>query len=397
MRWTHGSARRFCLAILCAGVLAAVAAPRPAIATDIQLQGLLDLVVSERGDAIPLNLLWRDNQYDSYRFRFFATAAVSDRLDIFTELLANEDVGVVPFGAYATFHPSPGRDLNLEIGLIPWPIGDWAPRANSDKNPLIGIPTMYHYHTSLVQGVVVPSTDALIAAAGQGSYGVSYAGWPGMPIIYDQWWDFGAAFLGSARPFEFAVGFVNGSPGFPNPGVDHTPGKSVMGRLGLAPMPSLRFGVSGSYGPYLDDGVEGSLSPGQKVGDFNQVLAMADVELSTGHAEFHAEGFSNMWETPTVGDLGVKGGYAELKYALPAGFYVAGRYDVMRFDDVVDSTGTALSWDADVDRLEVGAGYRVTKGVIAKVTYQRNELQPPDPALEAEVLDVFGGQLSVAF
>jgi hypothetical protein len=218
-----------------------------------------------------------------------------------------------------------------------------------------------------------------------------------MPIIYDQWWDFGAAFLGSARPFEFAVGFVNGSPGFPNPGVDHTPGKSVMGRLGLAPMPSLRFGVSGSYGPYLDDGVEGSLSPGQKVGDFNQVLAMADVELSTGHAEFHAEGFSNMWETPTVGDLGVKGGYAELKYALPAGFYVAGRYDVMRFDDVVDSTGTALSWDADVDRLEVGAGYRVTKGVIAKVTYQRNELQPPDPALEAEVLDVFGGQLSVAF
>jgi len=69
----------------------------------------------------------------------------------------------------------------------------------------------------------------------------------------------------------------------------------------------------------------------------------------------------------------------------------------MRFSVVKDSTGTERSWDADVDRLEVGAGYRVMKGVTAKVAYQRNKIQPPDPALEAEILDIYASQLSVSF
>jgi predicted porin len=85
------------------------------------------------------------------------------------------------------------------------------------------------------------------------------------------------------------------------------------------------------------------------------------------------------------------------EYTLPAGFYVAGRYDIMRFSDVKDSKGTDRSWDADVDRLEVGAGYRIMKGVTAKAVYQRNKLQPPDPAADAEILDLYAGQLSVSF
>ena len=69
----------------------------------------------------------------------------------------------------------------------------------------------------------------------------------------------------------------------------------------------------------------------------------------------------------------------------------------MRFSDVKDSKGTDRSWDADVDRLEVGAGYRIMKGVTAKAVYQRNKLQPPDPAADAEILDLYAGQLSVSF
>ena len=64
---------------------------------------------------------------------------------------------------------------------------------------------------------------------------------------------------------------------------------------------------------------------------------------------------------------------------------------------VTDSTGAERSWDADVDRLEVGVGYRIMKGVTAKAVYQRNKLKPPDPALEAEILDLYAGQLSVTF
>ncbi len=373
-------------------VAAAAAAwtPVQASASDVRVRGILDLVFDDKGEGAEVNYLWGDNALDSYRLRLFVESAVSDRLDIFTEALYDEDIGVVPFGAYALFHPSPGRDMHVMAGLIPWPIGTWAPRANSNKNPLVGFPLQYQYHTTLSPFQLVPSTDALIADAGDGEEGASYSfGSQGMPIVYDQWWDFGAVFLGSARPVEYSVGFVNGAPSWPSPGRDSTPGKSFLGRVGLAPMPGLRFGISGSYGPYLiEDAVKGSLPPGKDAADF---------EWSAGHAELRAEGYTNTWETPTVGDLRVRGGYGELKYTLPAGFYVAGRYDIMRFGDVRDSTGTERSWDADVDRLEVGAGYRIMKGVTAKAAYQRNKVQPPDPAADAEIKGVYAGQLSVSF
>ena len=384
---------------LLVAVVAAAWTPLRASASDVRVRGILDLVLDDKGEGAEVNYLWGDNALDSYRLRLFVESAVSDRLDVFTEALYNEDVGVVPFGAYALFHPSPGRDMHVMAGLIPWPIGTWAPRANSNKNPLIGFPLQYQYHTTLSSFQLVPSRDALIADAGDGEDGTSYAfGSQGMPIVYDQWWDFGAVFLGSARPVEYSVGFVNGAPSWPSPGRDNTPGKSFLGRVGLAPTPGIRFGVSGSYGPYLiEDAVKSSLPPGKDAADFNQVLGMADFEWSGGHAELRAEGYANRWQTPTVGDLRVRGGYGELKYTLPAGFYVAGRYDIMRFGDVKDSTGTDRSWDADVDRLEVGVGYRMMKGVTAKVVYQRNKIQPPDPGADAEIKDIYAGQLSVIF
>ncbi|MGH7680529.1 MAG: hypothetical protein ACRENN_00915 [Candidatus Eiseniibacteriota bacterium] len=387
--------------VLWLGLTALLSAPQPAAATEFNFRGNLDLVVTDKGEGTEVNYLWGDSQFNSYRLRMFATAAVSDHLDFFGEALGNESVGLIPFGAYATFHPKPGTDLNLEAGLIPWPIGDWAPRSTSDKNPLVGFPLMYQYHTSLRQDVMPATTDELLSQAGEGEEGVSFGGsgdFNGMPIVYDQWWDFGGVLIGSARPFEYSLGFVNGSPGFPSPGEDNTPGKSFMGRLGLAPLAGLRFGVSGSYGPYLnEESVKPTLAPGQKIGSYNQVLRMADFQYSIGHADFHAEGFMNTWETPTIGDLRVHGGYAELKYALPRGFYVAGRYNVQRYSDVKDSTGTTMTWDADVDRLEVGGGYRITKGVTAKMVYQQNTLQPPDKTLEAEKLPVWVGQVSIAF
>ena len=398
MNWLDRNCLVRSLVALWLAALATAWTPTPASA-DVRIRGILDLVVDDKGEGAEVNYLWHDSALDSYRLRLFVESAVSDRLDVFTEALYNEDIGVLPFGAYALFHPSPGKDMHVMAGLIPWPIGTFAPRANSDKNPLVGFPLQYQYHTTLSSFALVPSTDALLADAGDGEEGVTYAfGSQGMPIIYDQWWDFGAVFLGSARPFEYSAGFVNGSPSWPSPGRDSSPGKSVLGRVGFAPMPGLRIGASGSYGPYLvEDAVKGSLPPGKDAGDFNQVLGMGDFEWSAGHAELRAEGYMNTWETPTVGDLRVHGGYGELKYTLPAGFYVAGRYDIMRFSDVKDSTGTDRSWDADVDRLEVGAGYRLMKGVTAKAIYQRNKIQPSDPTADAEILELYAGQLSVSF
>ena len=175
---------------------------------------------------------------------------------------------------------------------------------------------------------------------------------------------------------------------------DPEAGRIVEGRINGR---KVRFAVELS--PCLDDCGEpaGTLPPGRRAEDYHQVLAMADAEWSYAHLTLRAEGYSNAWETPTVGDLRVKGFYVEGKYTLPAGLYVAGRHEIMRFSDLTDSLGAARPWDADWDRTEAGLGYRITRGAIAKLVYQTN-LRRADPAGEpSRRHDLVAGQLTLRF
>ncbi|HEY7727872.1 MAG TPA: hypothetical protein VID50_05415 [Candidatus Eisenbacteria bacterium] len=391
---------------LAAGLLlvAALLFPAPAPAVDATVHGLLDLVATGNVDeeTILLNSLYRgDTAFDAYRLRVFADAAVTDRIQVHTQFLLAETSGTRAFGAYVTADPWAGRDIHLVAGEMPWLIGSFDPRSYSDKNPLIGHPMMYQYHTSLRPDQVVPDADALLEQAGAGNEGVNYdlAGRSarGMPIIYDQWWDFGAGVTGSMRPMEFAIGWTNGTPSYTEPARDENGGKSILGRLGVAPTAGSRFGISGAYGPYLSSEPAGTLPAGSHAGDYNQVLVMADAEWSVAHMTLRSEGYRNTWQTPTVGDLRVGGFYVEGTYTLPAGFYVAGRYEIMRFSDLTDSTGTVRPWDTNWDRREAGVGYRITRGAVAKIAYQSNLEIASEPGEENERYDLVAGQLSIRF
>jgi hypothetical protein len=57
--------------------------------------------------------------------------------------------------------------------------------------------------------------------------------------------------------------------------------------------------------------------------------------------------------------------YLESIYKFLPGWYVAGRYDVMRYSDVQSSAGT-VTWDQDTQRTEAGVGYHVTPALIVK-------------------------------
>jgi hypothetical protein len=319
---------------------------------------------------------------------------------VFTQITLNESAGIEPFGAYVIWTPDPARDLHLEAGKIPMPVGTWAPRTYSNKNPLVGIPMMYQYHTTLRIDAVPPTADALLGTAGQGQYGPDYgsgSGYKGSPIVYDRCWDYGVMAIGSLRPLEFTLGMTYGTPGVPVAGPDYNDGKSVMGRIGLAPWPWLRFGVSGSVGPYLPEFLE-SFEPslaGGDVDDFDQRLVMGDVELQMDHWELRAEGYANTWETPTVGDLDVNGGYVEAKATVVASLYVAGRYEIMRFSDLAGATLPEQPWDHDRDRWEVGAGYRAGRNAILKAVYQRNVERIPDA--DDVNRDITALQLALAF
>jgi hypothetical protein len=347
-----------------------------AAASDLRWRGQFDAVAASRGGAIALNALNRgDTMFDTYRLRLFAEGRVADGFDVFAQTLVQEDLGFSLYGAYAMWTPIEHAGLHVIGGKIPWRIGTYAERTYAPRNPLIGVPLMYHYHTSLRPDRLPPNADALAGAAGSGQDGPVYdaggRGYRGMPVVYDRCWDFGIMALGGARPFEFSAGFVNGTPGAPNAGNDRNNGRSWLGRVGVQPWPGVRVGVSGSHGPWLADTFADQMPAGRTVNGFAQRLLMADAEWLFARIELRGEGLWNEWQTPTAGDVDLRGGYVEGRVGLESGAFIAGRWDVLRFGDVVDSTGAARAWDDDLARFEGGAGYRVQRGVTLKAVYQR--------------------------
>ena len=369
-------------------------------AAEVRFHGLLDVVTTERDPGYAQNQLTRgDNPFDPVGLRLFAESTVNPRVEVFAQTVIHDATGLYLDGAYVMFTPDPKRDLHLLAGKLPWAVGTWGPRTYSNKNPLIGIPLIYSHHTSLSWGDIPPTADALLAAANTGQYGVGYYGTPlgpGMPIVDDSYWDVGVSLTGSQRPFEYALGINAGAPGWASITQDDNTGRTVLGRIGVAPMPGLRAGVSGAYGPYLGAWLNPALANGKTVNDYKQKLAMADVEWEMGHVELHAEGARNFWQTPTVGTVSVTGGYVEAKFTTSMGGFVAGRYDQLVFGEITSSTGERRPWDDGVKRWEAAVGYRFSRDTTGKLDYQRTELDHGADDTYP-IADLLSAQLSVGF
>jgi hypothetical protein len=368
-------------------------------AAHVQLSGLLDLVAAERGAAFEGNVLTRgDSPFDAYGMRVFADGAAGERLHVFAQVVLRDASMPYVDGAYAMYTPWSTRDVHLLAGKIAWPIGAYAPRTYSNKNPLIGAPLMYQYHSSLVWYAVPANADVLLGAAESGQTEVS--GVPpghGMPVIDDSYWDAGATIVGSARPFEFALGTTLGTPGWGNTAEDENAGTTVLGRIGVAPLAGVRLGMSGAYGPYLIQALAPALPPGASISDYHQELGVADAEFMIGNLELRGEGARNWWQSPFVGALGVTTGYGELKYALSWGGFVAGRWDAMRFSKVENSSGDRIPWDHDVTRIETGAGYRFDRNTVVKLVYQHTRFDTPTVLPASRTVSMVAAQLSAAF
>lgn len=384
-------------------VLALTALPlaKPACATEpasaLRVHGLLDLGWHSDDRAIDANqFMPGDTPFSPYRLRLYFDGQASPQVEVFVQALLTEVGAARVDGAYAMITPWQDQDLHLLAGKIAWPVGTWAPRTYSDKNPLISVPLLYQYHTSLRWDAIPGSIDDLLASAGSGANGPDYgggAGAPGMPIVDDFGWDVGLVVQGSVRPLEFALGATQSAPGWASPGEDANGGCTALGRLGFAPVPGLRVGVSGARGAYLPKFFKPYLPAGKSERDYAQQLVMADLEVQRGALEFRVEGAHNDWQTPYTGTLDVQSGYAEARWTFTAGWWLASRAETERFGKVTGSAGT-FTWDDDVDRFENGVGYRVARNVIAKAVWQREVLHEFE---STEPRDMFGAQLSVRF
>jgi len=365
------------LVLLAATALALFPARAADAATPVpEIHGGLDAVFSSRSDGFSYNTIgYGMTPFDAYQLRLMVAAQPNSAFNLDAEVRFSEAGGVWLYGAYATWTPNRDRDFHLQIGKLPWAVGTWGERSDPEHNPLIGVPLIYSFPTALQDDVIPPNGDALINApppvAWSSEYDSTGGEERGMRIVDDSKWDVGATLRGDLHPLEVAVGFVQGAPGSPAPGRDTNDGKSVLGRIGLRPWPMLRFGVSGSWGPYLNDAVAWSLPWKDHVTQYDQELGMADVEIVAGHLELRGEGAINVWQTPTVGDLRVWGGYGEARFSLATRWAIAARADRLRFSDVLDSAGRALPWDHDLDRLEGGIEYRVERRTSLKAVGQR--------------------------
>ena len=388
MKAKHGT--RTAGAAFAAALLALVAGgaggARAEEAGAVHVHGELALTAASQGDGRALN--WDEpgsSAFDPYVAHLQAEDRLSPHWEVDGHAWYREAVGLQLLGAYVQYTPAPDRDFHVLAGKIPWLVGSEADRAYPDKNPLVGVPLLYQFHTGLTWYSLPTGAASLVNTS---AHGDGYSGSPyyagGMPVVWESWWDVGVMAVGSARPLEGAIGVTQGTPGWGEPAEDGNTGKTVLGRIGLTPVPAVRLGVSGAMGPYLIDALADSLPPGKTVNDYDQQLVMTDAEFALGHVEARGEAYRNVWQTPRTGDLRVSGYYVEGKYTLPVGLYAAARWEIQRFSKVDGGAGAGVPWHADQDRIEAGLGYRVARGVIAKAVYQEQRSLAGGPAQPAD-------------
>jgi hypothetical protein len=117
--------------------------------------------------------------------------------------------------------------------------------------------------------------------------------------------------------------------------------------------------------------------PASARGTYRQQALGLDVEWSAGYWIVRAEAVLSRWRLPPLeatlieDPLPALGLFAEARYKLRAGLFVAGRVERLAFSEIASGAGR-LTWEAPVTRLEAGAGWSPRRYVTLKASWQHN-------------------------
>jgi hypothetical protein len=283
------------------------------------------------------------------------------------------------YALYLRVRPWSSRELDLQAGLIPPVFGAFPHRHYSADDPLPSVPLAYQYLTSLRYDAVPANADQLLAQRGRGwqvryPVGSREAG-PGVPLVNGERWDVGLEVRLGREPLSLAVAVTQGTLSHPELR-DENSGKQVSARFAWKPSAALTLGLSGATGDFLSHEVTDGLPP--SAGDsFRQKAIGVDIELARGHWILRAEGLWNRWQLPKLDaaladtPLDALGVYAEGRYKLRPGLYLAGRVERLEFG-LLEGAGGPQSWDAPVTRCELGGGLSLRRDVLLKASWQHN-------------------------
>ena len=198
---------------------------------------------------------------------------------------------------------------------------------------------------------------------------------PGLPLVNAERWDAGVQLRLGREPLSLALAVTQGTLCYPRVSDDND-GKQVSLRLAWTPSPALVAGVSGAVGEFLAREVQDVL-PASAQGTYRQEAAGLDLQWSHGYWIVRAEAVWSRWTLPALDatrieePLDALGLFAEARYKLRPGLYLAARAEHLGFSELPSAVGLR-TWDAPVTRVEAGAGWAPRRHVLLKASWQHN-------------------------
>jgi hypothetical protein len=356
----------------------------------IQVSGLADVVFLNSDNDDYTNVTFRRfSNFHTSRTRLFFDGSVSENTDLFVQIL-NDEYNFQLYGAYARFSNLSGQYLNMNIGYIPSTIGSYAPRTYSDRNPLIGTPLLYNFHSALIPGDLgsTPTVQDLLALRNNRSPS-------GIPFIYDACWNTGVEFYGSSGNVDYSFGMLTGSVGKPTQQQEKDV-PQVTTHIVYNFNPGLKIGASAFYGPYLyEDAFPDYGTPSYNIDPEDYINLGIGYEFywSGQYLEIYSESYYASWEYPALPKLKSLAGYVEAKYKIKPRWYVAGRFGFVEPSEIEISSGVNEKWDYPIKRYEFGIGYKPLRKATVKLVTQLNRFDIND----AHDSDIFAVQFSMPF
>jgi hypothetical protein len=284
------------------------------------------------------------------------------------------------YALYLRVRPWHGRDLDLQAGLIPPVFGSFARRRYALDNPLPSLPLAYQYLTTIREDALPGNAEQLVVQRGRGwlvryPIGNTAAG-PGRPLVNAERWDAGLQARIGVRPFSLALAVTQGTLSHPEL-EDENGGKQLSARFAWTPAPGFVAGVSAASGDFVADTARAALPDGGGADAYRQQALGLDLEWSAGHWILRGEAVFSRWRLPAVeatrieDPLDALGLFAEARYKLRPGVYVASRFERLTMAELASSFGPR-GWDAPVTRVEIGAGWSALRHVLLKASWQHN-------------------------
>jgi hypothetical protein len=350
----------------------------------LRLSGTFDLEGYDLRQPAPGLIFTEGNDIINPRLSLFLDAQLGPYLYAFVEARADngfdpgEASAVARLDEYALrFTPWADGRFNLQVGKFATVVGNWTYRHASWDNPMITAPLAYEDLTGIWDTFAAHSAAEVLTWAGllprpnQG--GALLDEYRSLPIIWGPSYASGASVFGAVGGFDYAFEVKNTSlssrPDTWQPTDTQWQHPTFSGRLGYRPDEMWSFGFSASAGTYLQPLAAPTLSPGLGFDQYLEIVLGQDVSFAWHRVQIWAEVYEARFEIPGVGNAETDSYYVEAKYKFTPQFFGAVRWNQQLFGTLPDPATGPSRWGRDVERIDIGPGYRLTPHTQVKVQY----------------------------